>query len=350
MSLALKVKKFINSEHSGEYVDIILPTETEINGEISFKLKPNKKYEADEQTADEISQLDPDDPADDVDDAEDSAYSRPSGSFAQQERCRIHYMEAGMGEPLLLIHSIGQSLYTWRGLFDLLSSRYRVIAMDLPGFGYSDRPDNFGFAVEDYAEVIGRFMDALDIESAHIVGFSMGGGYAMRFALQYPERVGRLVLLSPGSVTNEMPLMVRMIDNPVFGLVASMLYNLGSVEKLLNDAVFDLTNITQDVVQEYYRPIADSVTRRCIRKSLQYFDDEGIVARLRELSVPVLILNGGEDKWHEPSSAAMELYHSAIRDCGYSVIRNAGHLMHEEKPERVSAAIFEFIPAAVPEI
>lgn len=51
-----------------------------------------------------------------------------------------------------------------------------------------------------------------------------------------------------------------------------------------------------------------------------------------------------------PDSQAMELYHSAIRDCGYSLIRNAGHLMHEEKPERVAAAMFEFIPAAVPEI
>ena len=95
-----------------------------------------------------------------------------------------------------------------------------------------------------------------------------------------------------------------------------MLYNMNAVEKLLRDAVFDLTNITPDVVQEYYKPIADSVSRRCVRRALQYFDDEPIVARLREVDVPVLILTGGEDKWHTPDSQAMELYHSAIRDCG----------------------------------
>lgn len=80
-----------------------------------------------------------------------------------------------------------------------------------------------------------------------------------------------------------MPLTIRMIDSPLFGFIASMLYNMNAVEKLLRDAVFDLTNITPDVVQEYYKPIADSVSRRCVRRALQYFDDEPIVARLREV-------------------------------------------------------------------
>lgn len=339
MSLALKVKKFINSEHSGKYLDIILPEEPDAAAE-GIRLKPQKAAAAANEAAE---CFDENDPADDI--AGEQEAPRSAG-----ERCRIHYMEAGMGEPLLLIHTVGQSLYTWRGMFELLSVRYRVIAIDLPGFGYSDRPEAFGFGVDDYAEVIVRFMDAMDIESAHIAAFSMGGAYAVRFALQHPERVGRLVLLSPGSITPEMPLTIRMIDSPMLGFVASMLYNINSVEKLLNDAVFDLTNITPDVVQEYYKPLADSASRRCVKRALQFFDDEAVVARLRELEAPVLILTGGEDKWHTPDSPAMELMHSAIRDCGYSLIRNAGHLLHEEKPERVAAAVFEFIPAAVPEI
>lgn len=347
MSLALKVKKFINSEHSGEYVDIILPGEIGINSALSIKQKP-KKASAAPQEADDAANLDPEDPMDETDGEQGEAQDIESG-YAP-ERCRIHYMEAGMGEPMLLIHTVGQSLYTWRGVFNLLSVRYRVIAIDLPGFGYSDRPESFGFGVEDYAEVIGRFMDALGIESAHIMGFSMGAAYAARFALQHPERVGRLVLLSPGGLTQEMPLSIRMIDSPLFGFVAGMLYNMSTVEKLLNDAVFDLTNITPDVVEEYYKPIADSVSRRCVRHALQCFDDEPLIARLRDIEVPVLILTGGEDKWHPANSQQMELMHSAIKDCGYTLIRNAGHLMHEEKPERVSAAVFEFIPAPIPEI
>ena len=225
MSLALKVKKFINSEHSGEYVDIILPGEIGINSAAGVKLKPKKESDAPAEAEDAAS-FDPDDPMDEENEGE--THDINQGTM-QQERCRIHYMEAGMGEPLLLIHTVGQSLYTWRGVFNLLSARYRVIAIDLPGFGYSDRPENFSFSVEDYAEVIARFMDAKGIESAHIAAFSLGGAYAVSFALRHPERMGRLALLSPGGITPEMPLTIRMIDSPLFGFIASMLYNMNAV-------------------------------------------------------------------------------------------------------------------------
>ena len=176
MSLALKVKKFINSEHSGEYVDIILPGEIGINSAAGVKLKPKKESDAPAE-AEDVASFDPDDPMDEENEGE--THDINQGTM-QQERCRIHYMEAGMGEPLLLIHTVGQSLYTWRGVFNLLSARYRVIAIDLPGFGYSDRPENFSFSVEDYAEVIARFMDAKGIESAHIAAFSLGAAFPGR--------------------------------------------------------------------------------------------------------------------------------------------------------------------------
>lgn len=334
MSFSLEVKKFINSEHSGNYAEITLP------GELSIRVPVKHAPEA------EIKEG-----------AEPEGNDRPTPgakngyeTVTEHERCKIHYMEEGTGEPLLLIHTIGQSLYTWRGMFNSLSAHYRVLAIDLPGFGYSDRPDTFGFTVEDYADVIGLFLDAMGIESTHIAAFSMGAAYATSFALTHPERVGRLVMISPGGITGEMPVAVRMIDSPIFGIAASMLYNYKTVEKLLNDAVFDLTNITGEVVQEYYRPIADGLSRRSVRKALQYFDDETVMAGLRSLAVPVLMLVGSEDKWHPVQGASTALFHSAISNCGYAVIRNAGHLMHEEKPERVVDAILEFIPAVMPEI
>ena len=74
-----------------------------------------------------------------------------SGEDEEGEIARIHYLEAGVGEPLLLIHSLGQSLYTWRNVFAELSDNYRVIAIDLPGHGYSSRPDTFHYTADDFA-------------------------------------------------------------------------------------------------------------------------------------------------------------------------------------------------------
>lgn len=116
-----------------------------------------------------------------------------------------------------------------------------------------------------------------------------------------------------------MPLSIRMIDSPMLGFLASRLYGLRTVEKLLHDAVFDLTNITPDVVQEYYRPASDPEGRRAVRLSLQYFEDEEIIANLRTLTADTLILMGAEDKWH--SAESCELYHAALRNAGFAVVR-----------------------------
>ena len=177
------------------------------------------------------------------------------------ETARIHYMESGKGEPLILVHSAGQSLYTFRRLFYKLAMYYRVIAVDLVGHGYSDRPDFFDYTIGDHAESLARFMDSMGIESAHILGFSFGAGYALELAHKHPERVGKIVAICPGGVTSEMPLTVRMMESGLFGGIASRMYNLKSVKKMLNECVFDHTVINEHDAAEYFKPVADSSSR-----------------------------------------------------------------------------------------
>ncbi len=336
VGFALEVKKFINSESTGEYAEILLPA-PELAHRAKKAAAPAARQAAvaAEAAADGAAALGtPDEPA---------AFVQAEG---EREAVKLHYLEAGEGEPLILVHTIGQSLYTWRGVFDRLANYYRVIALDLPGHGYSSRPDTFGYTIDEHAYAIRAFMDALHIESAHFVAFSMGCAYAMRLAHESPSRVGRIVLLTPGGITPEMPLAVRMIDSPVFGLLASVLYNVRTVEKLLHDAVFDLTNITPEVVTSYYKTVCDGAARRAVRMSLQYYDDEPVLSSLREIAAPVLILQGGEDRWH-PAEHGAEVYHASLRNAASAVVRNAGHLVHEEKPERIVAALLEFIPVVM---
>ena len=156
MSLSLEVKKFINSEHTGEYIEIELPGELEVRRPRTKKAAPAPVPEAAEPAdaenagAPESEAADApggdapgeDTPGSDVLEAAEPA-TEPVAE-AQHERARIHYIEAGTGEPLILVHTVGQSLYTWRRVFNRLSEHYRVIAPDLLGHGYSDRPLTFG--------------------------------------------------------------------------------------------------------------------------------------------------------------------------------------------------------------
>ncbi len=332
MSLSLELKKFINSDCVGKYADIVLPA---VPQPVNSKEKRKAKPKAEDVSAE---------PQAEPKDAPQEEPQQPQGG----ERVRIHYMEEGNGEPMILVHSIGQSLYTWRNLFNRLSLHYRVIAIDLPGHGYSGRPENFDYTIEEQAVAIDLFMDAIGIESAHFMAFSMGSNYVLRLAMTHPYRMGRIILLAPGGMSHEMPLMIKLLDSSLFGAVAAMLYGVRTVENVLTECYFDLAQtLNEDVVTEYYKTISDQQSRRAVRASLHNFDDADVMSKLRMLEMPILMIQGSEDKWR--TSEHIELYHAAISSAGYTQVRNAGHLVHEEKPDKIIAATLEFIPVLCPE-
>ena len=329
MALSLEVKKFINSEHAGKFVQIRLPLEAE-------PIRPPKK-----------SKKNPAEPLpEDADAPEQELPQEPEPAF---ETLRIHYMDEGDGEPLVLVHTIGQSIYTWRCLYHSLAQHYRVIAVDMPGFGYSSRPDVYSYTIEEQSKALELFLDAIGIESAHFMGFSMGCAYVMDLCLRQPERAGRVILLAPGGLTPEMPTPVKLLDSGLLGGIASALFGIRTVENVLSDCFFDLTvGLNEEVVTEYYKTISDSVSRRALRLSIHNFEDEALVSQLRITEMPVLILLGSEDRWR--TSAQTELYHAAIPGAGFAMVRNAGHLLHEEKPDKILSAVLEFIPVLAPDV
>ena len=225
-----------------------------------------------------------------------------SGEDEEGEIARIHYLEAGVGEPLLLIHSLGQSLYTWRNVFADLSDNYRVIAIDLPGHGYSSRPDTFHYTADDFALLFNAFLDALNIKSAHIVGFSIGAMYMMRFLSLYPKRVANCVAIAPGGVTEQMPALIHNMQKPLVATFARNLYTASNVRKLLEECVTDPALIDDNVVRQYYEPISDGLAREALMYALRNYDQELIAEGLLPVEHEVLILWGKNDRWHPPSA------------------------------------------------
>ena len=266
---------------------------------------------------------------------------------SKYETVKIHYIQQGKGEDLLLIHSVGQSLYTYRELINKLSSKFRVTAMDLVGSGYSQKPYYFNYSLNEMGDFIDHFMEAMGIEYAHVFGFSMGAGYVINFAKRYPDRVGKVILLSPGGITAEMPASVRMISSRIFGGIATGLLSYKSVNKMLGECYFDLTNHTDEVCNEYYKPISSPEAKRIIRTCVSCYDDEAVIHSLRDVTADTLLLWGNEDKWHPPVMA--DLFRAVMQNINYTVIRNAGHLAHEEKAERVAQLIKMFIPCGYDE-
>jgi pimeloyl-ACP methyl ester carboxylesterase len=269
-----------------------------------------------------------------------------TGEDEESEVARIHYLEAGVGEPLLLIHSVGQSLYTWRNVFAELSDNYRVIALDLPGHGYSSRPNSFTYTADDMAAVLNLFLDALNVKSTHMIGFSLGAMYMLRFLSLYPRRVANCVAISPGGVTEQMPKLIQQLQTPLVATFARNLYTASNVRALLKECVSDETLIDDHVVKQYYEPISDGLAREAIMYALRNFDMDAIAEGLMPVEHEVLVLWGKNDRWHPPAGSVY--FQSLLRTGRYYLVRNAGHLLQEEAPSKLLEIVYSYIPPAVP--
>ena len=267
--------------------------------------------------------------------------SQHIGQYAELDGLRLHYEEAGAGDPLLLIHTVGQSMYTWHTVFNKLAQTYRVVAVDLPGHGYSEKfQDPSRYCITSMGDALIALLDELSIEKAHIAAFSMGSIYALDMAERYPQRVGRLVLECPGGMTNTMPRQVRAFDSSVVGWLSGITFNEKTVETLLTDAYFDRTLITEQMVREYFKPFMDKEAIRAIRDVLRAFDETPVLEALRDVESDVLILWGVDDRWRDVSTA--EIFHVALPKVEFGLVRNCGHILHEEKTEKYLSYAVDF--------
>lgn len=257
------------------------------------------------------------------------------------EKCPIHYYEAGEGTPLLLLHSVGQSLYTWRELLPLLSRRFRVIAVDLPGFGFSGRPVSCDYTMEEMGRSILLFMDAIGLKACHAMAASLGCGYLLAAVEKAPQRFGKLTLLCPGEITEHMPKRVRQMAAPLIGPLFRELYGLRYYSRELRTAYYDATTCTPRVCREYYKTSDSYASRQSIMYCLRNYDLEAVAGELSKLEHRIFVLWGEMDRWQPIKYIRWWKKH--IQNGYYFSLRNAGHFFWEEKAEQTAEAVEKFI-------
>ncbi|MDI6858546.1 MAG: alpha/beta fold hydrolase [Dehalococcoidia bacterium] len=254
----------------------------------------------------------------------------------------MHYVEAGSGPVLLLLHGLGASTFSFRRLLPLLAPHMRAVAIDLKGFGFSERPPDGDYSLSAHARAVRDFMDVMGIEKASVLGHSLGGAVAMHVATAFPERVERLILVSSASQSE--------VGRGVFGarflrlflpLVAMLtLQNRRFRSLSLRSALYDPASLTDEVMEGYIRP-----TR--IRGHLHALG-ELMVDRAKDPRIdpsairqPTLIIWGSGDRWLPPSNGRR--LERQIPDARMVVVDRAGHLVPEEQPEATAEAIIDFL-------
>jgi len=283
----------------------------------------------------------------DWDKCRDVVFHSEHSSFIDVDGVRVHYQEAGdrHAPAMVLIHGFASSTLVWSKVFlKLAAAGYRVIALDMLGYGYSAKPRNGEYTIPGQAKLLARLLDHLRIPRAIFIGSSYGGAVAATCALDYPERVEKLILV--GAVNNNRPLeftLMRLFGSPVFGDVVSPLL-IGSRRLLRRrmKQVYDRHSWVLDErrVDARHLPLRAAGTHRAIIRTVRGWDAERISTDAHLITQPTLLLWGENDL--EIPLADGERLHAEIPGSRLIIFLNCGHIPHEEYPEAFTNVVNDF--------
>lgn len=273
----------------------------------------------------------------------EAIYATPPSTFMPVAGIRLHVRDTGprTAPAIIMLHGLGSSLHTWDAWAEMLSRNFRVIRYDLPGFGLTG-PDPTG----DYSDargqqVLGALMDALSVRRASLIGNSLGGKLAWEFAAAHPDRVDKLVLISPDGFASRAFSYNKTPDVP---WVAKLLpYTLPTflLRTTIAPAYGDPSRLSDDVIKRYRDMILAPGVRQALLVRVTQVRLQPPEPMLRRIQAPALLVWGEKDALIPYRNAGD--YLAVMPNCRLLVFGDLGHVPMEEAPARSLAPVAMFL-------
>ncbi len=252
------------------------------------------------------------------------------------------------GPPVVFVHGLLSSSASWKRVLSSAAGGRPAVAVDLPGFGFSDRPWPYDYTVGAEAGALLNYLDARRFDRVVLVGNSLGGAVCLVAAAARPQRVAALVLVGSASPIASIPWNFQLLRTPVVGELEVELLIRPVMEFALKDRLFARAGrVTPETVDDWWTPIRVPGTRRsalaAVRSSRRGYED--LLSRIR---VPTLVLWGKEDKIL-PAEEGLRLS-AAIAGARLVVLPDTGHVPQEETPESFSRAVADFLRESLEEV
>lgn len=277
----------------------------------------------------------------------------PDSQFIEINGVNIHYKEAGAGErTFILLHPFGGSTYSWREVMDEFAKYGRVIAYDRPAFGLTERPlpgdwEENPYGMKANVEILRELLDSMGVEKAVLVGNSAGGGVAVAFALEYPERIDELILVDPGVGGGRGP------QFPAWALPVMwtpQMRHLGplmmrdyqeSLPRTLERGWFDQTKLTNEIRERHLQILKIKNWDKAFYELTFAPAYPELRPLLPNLTVPVLVVAGQEDRlirsWY------FEAVATEIPEATLNLIPQCGHMPQEECPTEFMEVVLKYL-------
>ena len=257
-----------------------------------------------------------------------------------------HYFEEGAGEPLILLHGVPGDARVWRYNLDVLAVNFRVLALDLPGWGRSACANGFESSLEGLAAHVLDFSKALGADAVALAGNGAGASIALQFALTHPTKTRALVISGAPVASTATPLNL----SPPSGFVAREAFKRGAkgtMKRLFQEGYGEPKRVDSSIVGAFARSLGTGTTVTALTQL-----HESLVAQLGALEselprvqAPALIVHGGKDRFC--SRADADRFASLLPDAVIVPVEQAGHFCHEENPAGYNNAALGFLRRAL---
>lgn len=272
----------------------------------------------------------------------------PSGRFIEVDGIRLHYLERGAGPPVVLLHGnvVSAEDYAWSGVLDLVANGHRVVAFDRPGFGYSDRPHGKLWTPGAQADLLRRAFAQLGLERPVVVGHSWGTQAALALALDHPDAIGGLVLLS-GYYKPTARIDVPLSAPPAIPVIGDVMRY--TVAPLFGSAMLPINlkaMFAPQAVPErfshnfpYGFPVRPGQIRAEAQDAVTMVPGAAAMrSQYSDLRLPVTIMAGIDDQIVDADNQSV-WFHHMVAGSELQLVPGAGHMVHYAVPEQVAAAI-----------
>ena len=253
----------------------------------------------------------------------------------------------GSGPPMLCLHGLGASMYSWRNFIEPFSQSHTLILVDFKGCGKSSKPRSSTYSIEEKVNDIYDFIIEENLSDLTLVGNSLGGAIALMLALRFqnnPNRLSKLVLIDSAGDKNYMPSHLKLIRSVLGGPIIHGAPSRLAAKMTLKACYFDKSKITPEQVTAYATPIAGADGRYALLQTARHCipnDADELISKLAQIRLPTLIVWGREDK--VIPLRVGELLHEILPNSTLEVIEQCGHVPQEEKPRETVEIIRRFL-------
>ena len=269
-------------------------------------------------------------------------YAFPDSKFVQVDGMDVHCRIVGKGASILLLHDANSSLHSWSVWTDSLSQKYKVISVDLPGFGLTGPHPQGSYSAFMYASFLDSLVEKLQLKKFSLAGNGLGAQIAWQYAAENPPALDKLILLDvPGFESKKPSWITLLARTPVVNRMFWRISPRYFVRIMLEDVFADNRLVTDALVQRHFDLLLRQGNRRAFTDRASVSDNRPPVEIIDGIKAPTLILWGAEDTQISPEYAYN--FHQKIRGSLLKIYRNTGHWPQEENPIQTVKDVADFL-------